>query len=147
MKKLLFLCCIALFASNCSKVEQPAPPTPAAPVVTDAPAEFIGGSSALMIFLRDNIKYPALAREQNIQGKVIATFTISTSGKVTDGKIKQSIHKLLDDEVLRVIELQPDWKPALQNGVAVESFFTLPVNFKIEGLKKQDAPYSISFED
>ena len=143
MKKLLFLFFVAIFVSNCSKVENTAPATP---VVVDGPATFVGGTSALMTFLRDNIKYPAEARENNIQGKVVAMFSISTTGKIINPAIKESIHPLLDDEALRVIKLQPDWKPAIENGVAVESSFTLPVNFKLEGLKKGDTNCTISFE-
>lgn len=146
MKKLLFLLFVAIFLSSCSKVETTAPITPATPVVVDGPATFVGGTSALMTFLRNNIKYPAEARENNIQGKVVATFSISTTGKIINPKIKESVHILLDDEVIRIIKLQPDWKPAIENGVAVESSFTLPVNFKLEGLKKEDANCIIFFE-
>ena len=146
MKKLLFLFFVTIFMSNCSKVEPTAPITLAAPVVVDGPATFVGGISALMTFLNTNIKYPAEARENNIQGKVVATFSISTTGKIINPKIKESVHPLLDNEVLRVINLQPDWKPAIENGVAIESSFTLPVTFKLEGLKKGETPYVTFFE-
>jgi len=93
--------------------------------------EFPGGMAECMKFLGKNIKYPAEAITNKIEGRVIVTIVIRKDGSVTDAKIVRSIHPLLDEEALRVISLMPKWKPAKHKGEAVNVMYTLPVMFRL----------------
>jgi periplasmic protein TonB len=101
--------------------------------VVDKQAEFSGGTAELMIYLRDNIKYPVSAREKGIQGRVITKFIVNEEGNIEDIKIIKSIHPLLDAESIRVIQNMPQWTPGKINNIPVKSYFTLPCSFKLEG--------------
>ncbi len=96
-------------------------------------AEFAGGINEMWKWMSNNLCYPVKAAENNIQGKVIVTFIVQADGKITDVKIKKSLHYICDQEVLRLVASMPKWSPGRLNGVAVESTYTLPVNFKLEG--------------
>lgn len=104
-------------------------------VVEEMP-EFPGGESALMKYLIKNIKYPPEAREQNIQGKVVVKFIVTRVGKIDSVYVLKPIHASLDEEAIRVIKSMPDWKPGKQNGKAVNVYYSLPINFKLEERKK-----------
>lgn len=99
-------------------------------VVEDMP-EFPGGTSALMEYLRKNIKYPSLCRESNIQGRVIISFVVNKDGKIVDAEVVKSVHPLLDREALRVVSSMPAWKPGMQRGKPVRVRYTVPVNFRL----------------
>lgn len=130
---------------DASLVEPEAPPPPAPVVeekdpeedkiftVVQQQAEFPNGYAALQKYLGENIKYPAIARENNIQGKVILQFTVSKSGDISDVKVLRSLHPTCDAEAIRVVNSMPRWSPGKNNGKAVNCKFTLPVNFKLEG--------------
>ncbi len=91
----------------------------------------------LLMFVYQNLKYPSVARDSGIAGTVVARFTIDKDGKVQSPKILKPLGGGTDEEVLRVIEQMPQWKPAQQDGKAVAFEYTLPVKFKID-----DAPAS-----
>lgn len=95
--------------------------------------EFPGGVDELMKYLRKNVQYPALERDQNIQGTVVAQFVVTEQGKIEHIQIVKSVKGSVgfDREVIRVIKSMPDWKPGLQNGEAVKVRFSLPVTFKL----------------
>lgn len=99
-------------------------------VVEDMP-EFPGGTSALMEYLRKNIKYPSLCRENNIQGKVLISFVVNKDGKIVDTEVVKSVHPSLDKEALRVVSSMPAWKPGMQRGKPVRVRYTVPVNFRL----------------
>ena len=101
--------------------------------VVEQQAEFPGGTTELMKFLRDNIKYPAIARENGIQGRVVLKFVVEKDGSVNGITVLKSIHELLDKEAIRVVKSMPGWKAGKQGGRNVRSYFTLPVSFKLEG--------------
>lgn len=95
---------------------------------------FKSGQAELFRWLAMNIKYPATARENNIQGKVVVGFVVEADGHITTVELlKSSGNELLDNEAIRVIESMPDWTPAKLNGKNVRSSFKLPVGFKLEG--------------
>lgn len=100
-------------------------------VVEDQP-EFPGGTAALMEYLRNNIKYPAICRENNIQGKVIVTFVVNKDGAITDPEVVKSVNPSLDKEALRVISQMPNWKPGTQRGKPVRVKFNVPVSFQLK---------------
>ena len=99
-------------------------------VVEDMP-EFPGGTAALMQYLQKNIKYPAICRENNIQGRVLIQFVVNRDGSIVDPEVVRSVDPHLDKEALRVISSMPKWKPGLQRGKPVRVKFTVPVNFKL----------------
>lgn len=93
--------------------------------------EYAGGQEALIKFIIENVKYPADAKKNNIQGTVYVTFTVSKTGKVTNAKVIKPVDKLLDAEAIRVVSGMPDWIPGEDKGAAVDVEMTLPVAFKL----------------
>ena len=99
-------------------------------VVEDQP-EFPGGTAALLDYLRKNIKYPAICRENNIQGRVLVTFIVNKDGAIVEPEVVKSVNPSLDKEALRVISQMPNWKPGSQRGKPVRVKYTVPVNFRL----------------
>ena len=118
-----------------------APPPPPAPkpevatkvfdVVEEMPS-FPGGQAALMSFLSSNIKYPVVAQENGVQGRVIVGFVVERDGSITDVKVMRSVDPSLDREAQRVVKAMPRWKPGKQNGSAVRVKYTVPVVFRLQ---------------
>ena len=100
-------------------------------MVVEEQPEFPGGQAALMEYLRKNIKYPSICRENNIQGRVLIQFVVNRDGSIVDPEVVRSVDPHLDKEALRVISSMPKWKPGLQRGKPVRVKFTVPVNFKL----------------
>ena len=99
-------------------------------VVEDAP-EFPGGINALLEYLKKNIKYPAICRDNNIQGRVIVSFVVNKDGKIVDPEVVKGVNPSLDKEALRVISTMPNWKPGYQRGKPVRVKYSVPVNFRL----------------
>lgn len=93
--------------------------------------EFPGGQAALQKYLANNIRYPAAAREEGIQGKVILQFVVDKDGSVTNITTARDIGGGCGKEAERVVRSMPKWKAGKQNGQAVKVYFTLPVSFKL----------------
>lgn len=100
-------------------------------VVEEMPS-FPGGDAALMSYISKNIKYPSIATENGIQGRVICTFVINRDGKVTNAEVIRSVDPSLDKEALRVINNMPAWKPGKQRGKPVRVKYTLPIVFRLQ---------------
>lgn len=99
-------------------------------VVEDMP-EFPGGTAALLEYLKKNIKYPAICRENNIQGRVLVSFIVNKDGSIVDAEVVKNVNPSLDKEALRVISGMPKWKPGSQRGKPVRVKYTVPVNFRL----------------
>lgn len=100
--------------------------------VVEKQPEFPGGNEALTKYLGQNIKYPTVAAQNGIQGRVVCRFTVKRDGSVGDVEVvRKGDHPSLDREAIRVIESMPKWKPGQQRGKAVNCKFTLPVVFKL----------------
>jgi len=97
-------------------------------VVEEAP-EFPGGQEALLTYLGNNIKYPQLARESNIQGTVYVGFIVEANGSISNVKVARGIGGGCDDEAVRVVKDMPAWKPGKQRSKPVRVQFNLPVRF------------------
>ncbi len=93
---------------------------------------FPGGDAALYEYLQRNIKYPPIARENGITGKVFIGFVVDKEGKITDIKILRSLGAGCDEEALRVIKSMPGWKPGKQNGRTVAVSYSMPINFSLK---------------
>ena len=100
-------------------------------VVEEQPS-FPGGQGALMAWLNDNIKYPVVAAENGIQGKVIVEFVVGKNGSISNVKVLRSVDPSLDKEAVRVVSNMPNWTPGKQNGASVNVRFTLPVTFRLQ---------------
>ena len=102
-------------------------------VVVESMPEFPGGQQALFKYLGDNVKYPVIAQENGIQGRVICQFVVNKDGSIVDIEVVRSGgDPSLDKEAVRVIKSMPKWKPGKQRGKPVRVKFTLPVNFKLQ---------------
>ena len=116
-------------------IAQPEPPkeeeTKVFDVVEQMPS-FPGGPSALMQFLSSNIKYPVVAEENGVQGRVVCTFVVEKDGSITDVRVIKSVDPSLDKEAMRVVKSMPRWIPGKQNGSAVRVKYTVPVTFRLQ---------------
>jgi protein TonB len=93
---------------------------------------FPGGQGELMKFISNNLKYPAIAQENNIQGRVIIRFVVKKDGSIGDIQVQRGLDASCDKEARRVVEMMPKWIPGMQNGRAVPVYFTLPILFKLQ---------------
>ena len=100
-------------------------------VVEQMPS-FPGGPSALMQYLSSNIKYPVVAEENGVQGRVVCTFVVEKDGSITDVSVVKSVDPSLDKEAVRVVKSMPKWIPGKQNGSAVRVKYTVPVTFRLQ---------------
>ena len=97
--------------------------------VVDQMPQFPGGDAALSKFIKDNLVYPALAKEAGVQGKVICSFIVTPEGKVTELKVLRGIGSGCDEEAIRVLSKSPHWLPGEHMGKPVNVRFTIPINF------------------
>ena len=100
-------------------------------IVEEMPA-FPGGEKALLEYVAKNIKYPQIARETGIQGRVFVGFVVEPDGSVSNVKILRGIGGGCDEEAMRVIKSLPKWKPGKQRGKAVRVSYQIPVVFKLQ---------------
>ena len=100
-------------------------------IVEDMP-EFPGGEMALRQYIANAIKYPVIAQENGIQGKVYVTFVVDKDGTISDARIARGVDPSLDKEALRVVNMLPKWKPGKQRGKAVRVSYTVPINFVLQ---------------
>ncbi|AKD02514.1 energy transducer TonB [Pontibacter korlensis] len=94
--------------------------------------QFKGGTSALAAYLSKKIRYPDPARRNGVEGTVVVTFVVSTSGEITDVEVLKGLGFGTDEEAARVIKSMPKWEPGRQNGRNVPVRYTLPISFKIQ---------------
>jgi protein TonB len=94
--------------------------------------QFPGGEAELMKYLGTNIKYPTIAAENGIEGRVVVRFVVNKDGAVSDAQVVRTLDASCDKEALRVIRSMPKWVPGKQNGRNVPVFYTVPVLFKLQ---------------
>ena len=95
--------------------------------------EFPGGPQALFTWLSQNVKYPAIAEENGVEGRVIVTFVVERDGSIADVRVVKSVDPSLDKEAVRVVKSMPRWIPGKHKGSAVRVKYTVPVTFKLAG--------------
>jgi protein TonB len=100
-------------------------------IVEDMP-EFPGGELALRKWIANNIKYPVIAAENGIQGKVYVQFVVDKNGAITNARIARGVDPSIDQEALRVVNSLPKWKPGMQRGKSVRVSYTVPINFQLQ---------------
>ena len=102
-------------------------------MVVETMPEFPGGQAELFKYLSENVKYPVIAQENGIQGRVICQFVVNKDGSIVDVEVVRSGGDAsLDKEAVRVIKSMPKWKPGKQRGKPVRVKYTVPVNFKLQ---------------
>ena len=92
---------------------------------------FPGGDAAMMKYLSENVKYPALAIKAQEQGRVVVSFTVEKDGAISDVKVARSVTPSLDAEAVRVVKAMPKWTPGKQDGQLVRVRYNVPVSFKL----------------
>lgn len=100
-------------------------------VAVEQMPEFEGGERALMNFINSNIRYPVVALENGIQGRVIVRFAVDKEGAISSVSIIKGIGGGCDEEAVRIVKRMPHWKPGKQGGRAVSVWYTLPIMFTI----------------
>jgi protein TonB len=100
-------------------------------IVEEMP-EFPGGEMALRQFIANAIKYPVIAQENGIQGKVYVSFVVGKDGQVSGAKIIRGVDPSLDKEAIRVVNSLPRWKPGKQQGKTVRVSFSVPISFVLQ---------------
>jgi len=101
-------------------------------LIVEEPAEFPGGTRALYSFINNNVRYPVIAQENGIQGKVYVKFVVNEEGKVSDGEIMRGVDPSLDKEALRVINSLPKFKPGKQRGKPVKVYYNAQIRFQLQ---------------
>lgn len=100
--------------------------------VVETMHEFPGGQGALLQYLAKSIKYPVIAQENGIQGRVSCSFVVNKDGSIVDAEVIRGVDPSLDKEALRVINSMPKWSPGKQRGKPVRVKYTVPVTFRLQ---------------
>jgi len=101
-------------------------------VVEDMPTFQGQNSDAFRVYIQKNLKYPIIAAENGISGRVIVQFAVNSRGKVVDAKVVAGVDPALDKEAVRVVMSSPSWSPGKQRGKPVKVLFTFPINFVLQ---------------
>lgn len=146
MKKINLISAALLIASVTVKAQQTEPKLPngsdvvvlkvdsnAIFTAVEKVPEFPGGLEQFYKFLQHNIRYPAVAFENKVQGKVFVTFVVEKDGSLTNIKEVHGIGNGCDEEAVRVMKISPKWNPGTQNGRAVRVLYTMPISFTLIG--------------
>ena len=136
MKRLILMslmatCCLTTVLAQKTVVSQKDQKEEPFNVVEDMPA-FPGGMDAMIQFLSSNIQYPADAKKQKVDGRVLVKFVVEKDGSITEVKVIKPAFPSLDAEAIRVVKAMPKWKPGYQNGQAVRVQFAMPINFSLK---------------
>lgn len=100
--------------------------------IIEDPAEFPGGDKALYNFISKSVKYPVIAQENGIQGKVYVKFVVDEQGSVSKAEVLRGVDVSLDREALRVINSLPNFKPGRQRGKPVKVYYNAVINFQLQ---------------
>lgn len=121
----------AVMQVTSTKAEEKEEDAPVFFIVEEMP-EFPGGEAALRAFIAQSVKYPVIAQENGIQGKVYVNFVVGKDGSISQAKIARGVDPSLDKEALRVVNSLPKWKPGKQGGKPVKVSYTVPINFQLQ---------------
>ena len=100
--------------------------------VVEVMPEFPGGAAKMMEYIQKNMKYPMMARESDIQGRVFVNFVVEPDGSISNVAGLRGIGGGCDEEAVRVVQSMPKWNPGKQRGTAVRCAFTVPIIFKLQ---------------
>jgi periplasmic protein TonB len=94
--------------------------------------EFPGGMAECSKWLSRHLEYPAMAVRMGIEGKVVVEFMVDENGKISDATIVESLHRLCDQEAIRLVKSMPAWTSGEKNGVKTTQKYTLPIRFVLQ---------------
>ena len=134
MKKLIILSLMALFGLTTVSAQKTVVAQKNQKVfdVVEQMPEYPGGIQALFEYLSQNVKYPADAEKQKVEGRVIATFVVETDGSISSIEVVKPAFPSLDAEAIRVLSGMPKWTPGKQSGKEVRVKYTVPINFNLK---------------
>lgn len=134
MKKLIILSLMAMFGLTTVSAQKTvvAEKNQQAFDVVEQMPEYPGGIKALLDYLCQNVKYPADAEKQKIEGRVIANFVVETDGSISNVEVFRPVFPSLDTEAVRVLSAMPKWKPGMQSGKVVRVKYTVPISFNLK---------------
>ena len=134
MKKLIILSLMALFGLTTVSAQKTVVAQKNQKVfdVVEQMPEYPGGIQALFEYLSQNVKYPADAEKQKVEGRVIATFVVETDGTINNVEVVKPVFPSLDAEAIRVLQGMPKWTPGKQSGKEVRVKYTVPINFNLK---------------
>ena len=134
MKKLILMSMMAVFCLSTVSAQKTVVSQKNQKVyeVVDQMPEFPGGMPALIAFLQKNVKYPADAEKQKVEGRVLVSFVVETDGSVTDVQVMKKAFPSLDAEALRVAKAMPNWTPGKHKGKLVRVHYSLPIAFHLK---------------
>lgn len=134
MKKLMILSLMAVFGLTTASAQKTvvAEKNQQAFDVVEQMPEYPGGIKALLDYLCQNVKYPADAEKQKIEGRVIANFVVETDGSISNVEVFRPVFPSLDAEAVRVLSAMPKWKPGMQSGKVVRVKYTVPISFNLK---------------
>jgi protein TonB len=93
--------------------------------------EFKGGSQKLIEYISKNVRYPANARDMEMEGNVQVSFVVDKDGSIKDAEIVKGVYSEINDEAIRVVESMPKWKPGKNKGKKVAVQLILPIRFEL----------------
>lgn len=134
MKKLIIMSLMAVFGLTTASAQKTvvAEKNQQAFDVVEQMPEYPGGIKALLDYLCQNVKYPADAEKQKIEGRVIANFVVETDGSISNVEVFRPVFPSLDAEAVRVLSAMPKWKPGMQSGKVVRVKYTVPISFNLK---------------
>jgi len=106
--------------------------------LVDEMPSFPGGLEELYKWIDNNVQYPAVARENGIEGRVILKFIVEKEGSLSDSTVIHSVHPMVDREALRLVGQMPKWNPGRRAGVPVRVRYCLPIKFKLGETKPSE---------
>ena len=106
--------------------------------LVDEMPSFPGGLEELYKWIDNNVQYPAVARENGIEGRVILKFIVEKDGSLSDSTVIHSVHPMVDREALRLVGQMPKWNPGKRAGVPVRVRYCLPIKFKLGETKPSE---------
>ena len=131
MKKLLFFLILGFATLTTARAQNTDTPCGKVYQVVEQMPQFPGGPAAMMKFIADSLRYPSIACENRIEGRVVVQFVVDCEGNILNPLVVRSVDPLLDREAIRLVKLMPKWIPGRQNGKPVNVIGLVPVIFKL----------------
>jgi len=131
MKKLLFFLILGFTALTTARAQNTDTPCGKGYQVGEQMPQFPGGQAAMMKFIADSLRYPSVACENRIEGRVVVQFVVDCEGNILNPLVVRSVDPLLDREAIRLVKSMPKWIPGRQNGKPVNVVCVVPIRFKL----------------
>ena len=131
MKKLLFFLILGFTTLTTARAQNTDTPCGKVFQVVEQMPQFPGGQAAMMKFIADSLRYPSVACENRIEGRVVVRFVVDCKGNIVNPLVVRSVDPLLDREAIRLVKSMPKWIPGRQNGKPVCVIYNVPIRFKL----------------